>query len=252
MGDELWGDEGLDEDLPAWADLSSSAWQTRLDDPRSTDELIDLALRSSALDEGDGYMEALQILQIRGTREVLDAARALCASPVVDERKLGVSILGRLGDTAPMLRVARRLRMSGEEKYREYADELASSVPGAKDITPYPKESLATLLPMLETEQDIDTLRDVLCSIAEYGDYHPSIIPRIAEMRTHPCPEVRFTVTTRLAIHMDHPVACRTLAELANDEDDTVRDLAREWASMRRALDREAAENGLSQDVGEE
>ncbi|MHB0937291.1 MAG: HEAT repeat domain-containing protein [Armatimonadota bacterium] len=248
MDDELWGDEELDEDLPSWADHSPTAWQQRLNDPRSTDELIELALS----DNVDGYMEALQILQIRGTREVLDAARGLCASPVTEERKLGVSILGRLGDTAPVLRVARRLRMSGEEKYREYADELANSVPGAKDIIPFPKEALATLLPMLETEQDIDTLRDVLCSIAEYGDYHPSIIPRIAEMRHHPCPEVRFTVTTRLAIHMDNPVARRALAELANDEDDTVRDLAREWAEMRRALNREACEEGLPQDPDED
>lgn len=242
MDDDLWGDEELDVDLPSWADHSPAAWQQRLDDPRSTGELIDLALRSYALDEGDGYIEALQVLQIRGTREVLDAARELCASPIVEERKLGVSILGRLGDTAPLLRVARRLRMSGEEKFREYADELANSVPGAKDIVPFPKEALATLLPMLDTEQDIDTLRDVLCSIAEYGDYHPSIIPRIAEMRMHPCPEVRFTVTTRLAIHMDNPVARQALAELANDEDDTVRDLAREWAEMRRTLDKDAEE----------
>lgn len=242
MDDDIRGDEGLDQDLPSWADHSPAAWQRRLDDPRSTDELIDLALRSAALDEGSGYLEALQILQMRGTREVLDAARALCASPIVDERKLGVNILGRLGDTAPILRVARRLRMSGEEKYRDFADELVNSVPGAKDITPFPKEALATLLPMLETEQDIDTLRDVLCSIAEYADFHPSIIPRIAAMRHHPSPEVRFTVTTRLAIHMDHPVARRALAELANDEDETVRDLAREWVSMRRVFDREAGE----------
>jgi len=235
MGDNLW-DEERDEDLPAWANHSPTAWQERLADHRSTDELIELALS----DDIDGYMEALQILQVRGSREVLDAARGLCASPIIEERKLGVSILGRLGDTAPMLRVARRLRMSGEEKYREYADKLADSVPGAKDIIPFPKEALATLMPMLETELDIDTLRDVICSIAEYGDYHPSIIPRIAAMRTHPSPEVRFTVTTRLAIHMDHPAARRALTELARDEDDTVREMALAWTEMRKALDKGA------------
>jgi len=234
----LWDDDELDEDLPAWANHSTEAWRQRLADPRSTDELIELALS----DDTDGYLEALQILQGRGTREVLDAARGLCASPIVEERKLGVNILGRLGDTAPMLRVARRLRMSGAEEFREYADALADSVPEAKDITPFPKEALATLLPMLETEEDIDTLRDVICSIAEYGDYHPSIIPQIAAMRTHPSPEVRFTVTTRLAIHMDNPVARRALIELTRDEDEAVREMATEWMEMRKALDKEAAE----------
>jgi len=104
----LWDDDELDEDLPAWANHSTEAWRQRLADPRSTDELIELALSNDT----DGYLEALQILQGRGTREVLDAARGLCASPIMEERKLGVNILGRLGDTAPMLRVARRLRMS--------------------------------------------------------------------------------------------------------------------------------------------
>jgi len=200
MDDNLWDDEELDEEPPAWADHSAEAWHRRLADPRATGELIDIALRASDIDDGTTYVEVLQILQVRGTREVLDEARGLCASPVVEERKLGVSILGRLGDTAPMLRVARRLRMSGEEDMRDYAEKLIDSVPGAKDTTSFPKEALATLLPMLETEQDINTLRDVLCSIAEYGDYHDSVIPRIAEMRTHPSPEVRFTVTTRLGI----------------------------------------------------
>jgi|GEM_PF-2380037 len=238
MDDNLWEDEELDEEPPEWADHSAVAWQRRLADPRSTDELIELALS----DNISGYMEALQILQGRGTREVLDAARGLCASPVVEERKLGVSILGRLGDTAPILRVARRLRMSGEEDMRDYADKLIDSVPGAKDTTPFPKEALATLLPMLETEEDIETLRDVLCSIAEYGDFHDSIIPRIAAMRTHPSPEVRFTVTTRLGIWGDNPVAYRALTELAKDEDEDVRMIAHD--SLRMCSLRERSDDG--------
>ncbi len=78
---------------------------------------------------------------------------------------------------------------------------------------------------------------DVLCAVAEYGDFHDSIVPRIAALRTHPSPEVRFTVTTRLSIHIDHPAARRALAELARDEDDTVRDMARESMDMYRSFE---------------
>ena len=231
--DELrWHDEEEDDDDPH----APAAWQRRLHDPRTTDELVRVAL----FDEGGEFLEALMTLQIRGGREVLDAARTLCAGPVAEGRKLGAMILSRLGDTAPMLRVARRLRMSGQEEMWSYAEELERKFgPGAEDIHPYPKEALATLLPMLETEEDIETLREVICAIAEYQDFHDSITEHIAALHTHPNSKVRFTVSTRLALNIEHPAAKRTLKLLAKDEDEDVRRSAKEWLKMLRMMEKE-------------
>src|SRR5471032_134427 len=69
-------------------------------DTRSITELIETALIEEARDDdmlGEGKYYAVSVLHHRGTREVLDAARALCASPDPARRELGALILGQLG-----------------------------------------------------------------------------------------------------------------------------------------------------------
>ncbi|MEH1830623.1 MAG: HEAT repeat domain-containing protein [Nostoc sp.] len=59
-------------------------------DPRSTPELIELALKS----ENDNVVG---ILHFRGNHEVFAAASKLCKSQNIQERQLGADILGQLG-----------------------------------------------------------------------------------------------------------------------------------------------------------
>jgi len=220
-----------DDDFSELEDFDDLArWQRMLDDPKPTDYFIHLALTS---DDPARYVEAIQTLQVRGTPDVLNAARELCGSVLPHERKLGAVILSQLGDTAPILRVARRLRMMGDEELRAYADKLyARFGAGSEALRAYPKEALSILLPMLESEEDVDTLREVLCAVAEYQEFHPSITPRIAAHRTHPDPRVRFTVSTRLGMDLQNPVAQQALAELANDDDESVAQIAKTWLRL--------------------
>ncbi len=79
-----------------------SAWRQPGQDPRGTDELIRVAL--TELDLSDEQLRpataAVVALQFRPTREVLDRACDPCRSADVDERRLGVLVLGELRDLA--------------------------------------------------------------------------------------------------------------------------------------------------------
>ncbi|HEY6980440.1 HEAT repeat domain-containing protein [Reyranella sp.] len=67
-------------------------------DPRSTAELVKAALAEAQQgDEAETEYPALSILHARGTRDVLEAGRALCASREARLRALGADILGQLG-----------------------------------------------------------------------------------------------------------------------------------------------------------
>ncbi len=235
-GDDLSWEEEKNDSLNEWRRLFS--------DDSTTDYLIAVALTTS---DPSAYVEAINILQLRGNQEVLEAARTLCGSILPEERKLGATILSRLGDAAPALRVARRLRMSGEEGMLPSAEKLEAPFGDeVKERRAYPKEALGILLPMLERENDSETLREILCAVAEYQDYHPSITERIAAFRTHPDPHVRFTVSTRLALNLDHPVALQALNEMAHDNDAEVRRAAENWlelANMRHAARRRKNRN---------
>jgi hypothetical protein len=63
-------------------------------DPRTAHELITLALTDP---DESVVADAVTTLHYRATREVFAAARDLCASDCVQERELGVDILGQLG-----------------------------------------------------------------------------------------------------------------------------------------------------------
>jgi len=218
------------DDESSWDDEkhgSLTDWRRMFGDDSTTDYLIAMALLT---EDPFIYVEAINILQLRGNREVLEAARTLCGSTLAEERKLGAAILSRLGDAAPALRVARRLRMSGDEEQLASAEKLEEPFGDeVKSRRAFPKEVLGILLPMLDREEDVETLREILCAVAEYQDFHPSITRRIAALRKHPDPNVRFTVSTRLALNIEHPAAQQALVELANDDDNDVRHAAEEW-----------------------
>jgi hypothetical protein len=219
-------DDGFDEGS------REERFQEQLTDTRPTVLLIHLAL---ATDDPFSYVELLHTLQIRGTREVLEAAQVLCGSTKVDERKLGVNILGRLGNHAWPLRLARNWRASGDEaRQGRVAEMMARLGPGAEEVRTFPKEALATLLPMLDREEDTETLRDLLCAVAEYLDFHPTIVDHIAALRTHSSPHVRFTVCTRLGLDPESDVAQAALMELSHDLDQNVRTMAQQSLEMSR------------------
>jgi len=238
-------DEFDEDDFLAYdSEAETTKWQRMLANPHPTEYLVATALIT---EDPCTYVEILETLQLRATPEVFEAARALCESNSPRERQFGASILSRFGDVAPPLRVARRLRMSGEEDLCRHAEEYERPFgPEISETRTMPKEALAILLPMLERETDNETLRDVLCAIAEYQDFHPSITEHIAALRHHPDPHVRFTVSTRLSLNIEHPAAWQALTEMANeDEHESVRAAAREWLKMGRILSRYEADDEL-------
>jgi len=63
-------------------------------DPRSTEQLIQLALSET---NDDAAWEPVMVLHFRATSEVLETAKRLCIGAAPRERKLGADILGQLG-----------------------------------------------------------------------------------------------------------------------------------------------------------
>src|SRR5579871_3179835 len=74
--------------------MSETDFSKCIDEPRSIEELIRLAL--SETDEHKAW-EPVTVLHFRGTREVLEAARKLCSSAIARERELGANVLSQLG-----------------------------------------------------------------------------------------------------------------------------------------------------------
>jgi HEAT repeat protein len=167
-----------------------ASWEARTrearNDPRATHELITLAL--TELDE-DAAWDAVVLLHYRGTKEVFDAARRLCASTCPQERTLGANILGQLG------------------------------IPKRS----FPRESVGLLRRLLEVERDEDVL-DAIC-IALGHIHDPTAIPSLARLKAHPSDQVRYAVVFGL-LGFEDPLAIKTLIELSRDPDDLVRDWA--------------------------
>jgi HEAT repeat protein len=155
-------------------------------DPRSVEELVGIALTN--MDE-DAAWEAVTVLHYKGTREVLDGATRLCASPVGRERKLGADILGQLG------------------------------VP---DRT-FPSESFDILANMLRSESDPAVLESIGVAFGHLRDGRA--ISLLLPFSSHPDSDVRFGVVLGLTGH-DSPEAVAGLVQLSRDEDEHVRDWA--------------------------
>jgi hypothetical protein len=131
-----------------------SSIDSRADDPRTVDDLINAAL----CEPEDPAWDAVCALHFRGTKEVFDRATSLCHSECPHERCLGANILGPLG------------------------------VP----TRTYPKASADLLLRMLEGEAEAIVLQAIIVALNHLGDARTILVaPRFA---SHPDPEVRHAV----------------------------------------------------------
>lgn len=160
---------------------------------RSAEELIEYAL---AEPDEDKAWDAIGTLQLRGTREVFDAARDLCASDDPERRALGADILGGLGE--PEL--------------------------------PFRDESADLLLGMLDAEQTPSVLHSIAVALGRLHD--SKAIPALLKLANHPDPIVREGVASGLGGallgikgHRDDD-AIRALIELSADGNLDVRDYA--------------------------
>lgn len=175
-------------------------------DPRSTAELISLAL--SEADE-DRAWECVVTLHFRATRDVLDAAAQLCESECERERSLSADILGQLG------------------------------VPDRA----FPEECHLLLAGMLQRETNPDVLRDICIA---YGQLkHPGAVALLVALRNHPHENVRYAVAYGLEGH-DDPQAVAALIELTTDPDEDVRDWATFALGKQTELDTPAIREALA------
>jgi HEAT repeat protein len=155
-------------------------------DPRPTHEFVTMALTDP--DENTAW-QAVVMLHFRGTREVFETARRLCASECPRERTLGANILGQLG------------------------------VPNRA----FPKEAVKVLRELLDVETDEDVLDAASIALGHTPD--ASAVPSLVRLKRHPNDRVRFAVVFALAGYEDD-LAIKTKIEMSNDEDELVRDWA--------------------------
>jgi HEAT repeat protein len=161
-------------------------WPIKRNDPRSTDELIQLALTEQ---DEDAAWEPVFLLHIRDTREVLDAAALLCSSNKPRERELGADILGQLG------------------------------IPERA----FPNECFYLLAEMLRTETKPDVLNSILTAFGHLEK--PETIDLVLPFKTHAEANVCFGVVMGLQPNNDSR-AIAALIDLSNDADADVRDWA--------------------------
>jgi HEAT repeat protein len=179
----------MDQETPGYPTSFS-----RPDDPRSTDELLNIALtypQASTDEEEHIAWDAVRALHYRATREVLDAARTLCESDDPGKRAVGVDILGQLG------------------------------VPDRA----FPDECLTILLALLAKEHDTNVLYSIGVALGHLHD--PRAIEPLVKLKAHPDFDVRYGVVFGLLTHRDD-LAIKTLIELSSDPAIEVRD----WATF--------------------
>src|SRR5262249_33146684 len=155
-----------------------------LADPRSTDELVQMALTMPDDETTDEEWEAsrralgaVDILQRRGTRQVLGTAKRLCQSQNSDERFIGVVVLGQLRYSS---RCYRRQRING-------------------------------LLRLLRRESEPTGLKAIGVAFGHLTTR--KAVPMLRRLRHHPASNVRFGVVCGLT-GLDDKQAIRTLVEL--------------------------------------
>lgn len=160
--------------------------EERLSDPRSTEELIRLAL---AEEDADAAWDFVVFLQFRGSAEVFSRAQELCGSDDPRARKLGVDILGQLGVPDRAL----------------------------------PEECFQTLAKLLPNEHNPEVLESVGVAFGHLHD--PRAVELLAPLAQHPDADVRLGVVHGISRQRD-ALAITTLIDLSRDEDEDVRDWA--------------------------
>jgi HEAT repeat protein len=130
-------------------------------DPRSTEELIRLAIAANE----DTCWDFVSVLQFRATNEVLESALELCQKGDSNAKSIGAAILGQLG------------------------------IP----TRAFPNESFSMLLKLLETEVDAGVLCSVGIALGHLKDSRA--IEPLIRLIAHPNAEVRYGVTLGLSGH---------------------------------------------------
>jgi HEAT repeat protein len=172
---EKWIEEGV-----------AAAWR----DPRSAHELITFLLTE---DEDDPRVsDALSHLRFRATREVFEAARALCGSECPNERAVGACILNQFG-----------------QPQRAFAE-----------------ETLAVLSAMLERESETEVIWSITAALG-YLQHSGAVTPLLSLQR-HSSAAVRMSVAMALPQYPDDSRVIPALIELSCDADEDVRD----WATF--------------------
>ena len=166
--------------------MKQMSFEDNNSDPRSTEELIRLALTER---DEDMAWESVTALHFRGTREVLEAAELLCDSDLPTERELGATLLGQLGVPE-----------------RTFPDECFDCLEG-----------------MIQSEEDPDVLQAIAIAFGLLDD--PRCIEILIPFKNHPSDIVRWGVVHGISGH-DFPAAIETLIELSRDLDEEIRDWA--------------------------
>ena len=177
-----------------------STLQESGEDPRATEELVQVALAELDLPEHDlPATAAVVALQCRPTREVLDRACELCRSADADERRLGVLVLGELcePDDGPGVRPA------------------------------FVEESMEVLLTLAARESNVEVLAEVARAFGYRRD--PLAVPPLLAWRHHVEQPIRFYVACSMpncCTQDTEPQVLEALIELSEDDDGAVRDYA--------------------------
>lgn len=181
-------------------------------------ELIALVLSTPDEDEAT-WEPALEELQRRPRRETFDAAVALLRSDVMEERELGVEILGRLGGS------------------------------GSDPARPFREETVMLLLDLLAREAEPRVLESLAYAFQHLDE--PRGVAPLAALARHPEPRVRFAVVHGLMRQEDER-AVAALTALTADEDADVRNWATFGLGSQLARDTPAIRDTLAARLDDE
>jgi hypothetical protein len=146
--------------------------------------------------EDEAPWEAVRKLRQLGTREVLNVATAWCSSEDPMKRARGLDVLAQLGKT------------------------------WEHPTNSFPEESYSAVTNLLKSEPDVHPLKSAISALGHLDDARA--VPLIAQFRSHPNAEIRFTVACALGSFPNEPISVDALLALMADTDEDVRD----WATF--------------------
>jgi len=164
-----------------------SDWKQKyLNDPRTNEELVDLALKE---EDGDARWDLVTILIHRDPQKIFETAKHLCESKSSNEIKLGADLLGQL----------------------------------SKPDNVFHEESLSILFRIVDEETDANVLQSATVALGHLDNIRA--VEHLVKLKNHPSEDVRHGVVFGLLTYEDER-AIAALIELSKDEDDDVRSWA--------------------------
>ena len=145
--------------------------------------------------EDDAPWEAVRKLRTIGTRDVFDVASQWSRSEDPLKRARGIDVVAQLGKTI----------------------HATSS---------FSDESFSLVTDLIQREKEIRPLSSAIAALGHLDN--AGAVPIIARFRSHPSPEVRFSVACALGSFPNAPLSIETLLVLITDGDEDVRD----WATF--------------------